>query len=417
MDKPREGYRQKKQLRNALLAILGVAVIAGLFMAARQLKPAAMSVDAAPLWMDTVKQGPMVRNVRGIGTLVPEQILMLPAATTGRVERIIHRPGDKVSSDTVILVLSNPELSQQMVDAEFAVKAAQARLESLRVQLQSEELKQKSEIARLDSEVVQAGLQADRDESLFREKLLSDLTRRLSRAKADELGKRLELEKERLVIQRDSTGAQMMGQKAEIEKVAAMLRLKQQQLAALNIRAGSAGVVQEVPVQEGQSVIAGALLARVAQPGSLKAVLKVPETQAKDVQPGQKADIDTRNGIIAARIARIDPAAKEGSVVVEARLEGPLPDGARPDLNVDGVIEIERLASVVYVGRPAVASPGQTTTLFRVSADGKEAARVKVMLGRSAVNTIEVRDGLRPGDKVILSDIPQAENVDRIRLQ
>jgi HlyD family secretion protein len=336
--------------------------------------------------------------------------------TDGRVQRIYIRPGTAVKPDTVILTLGNPELETQTLDAEYQVKAAEAKYIDLKVQLDSQTLTQQAEVARIESEYQQARLKADRDAELHRQNLLADISLRLSEATAEELWKRLQIEKERLKIKKDSNEAQLAVQRAEIDKLRALHRLKQSQVEALKVRAGTAGVLQELLVQEGQQLAAGTMLAKVVQPAKLKAELKIAETQAKDIVIGQPAYIDTRNGIIPGRVSRIDPAAKEGTVTVDVHLEGELPPGARPDLSVDGTIEIERLADVLYVGRPAFGQPNSTVSMFKISEDGKAASRVQVKLGRSSVNTIEVVEGLREGDQVILSDMSAWDAVDKIRL-
>jgi HlyD family secretion protein len=352
-----------------------------------------------------------------LGTLVPQEILWIPATNDGRIERILVHPGDVVRRDTVLLVLKNPELELAALDADYQVKSAGAQLTDLRVKLESQRLNQQADLAKIQSEFIQAKLRADRDEVLAKEGLLPDLNLRLSKTAAEELDKRCRLEQQRLAISTESVEAQQAVQRTQVDKVRALSDLKRSQVEALRVRAGAEGVLQQLPVEVGQLVAAGAILAKVAQPERLKAELKVPETQAKDVQLGQKAEIDTRNGFILGRVSRIDPAVKEGTVTVDVRLEGELPQGARPDLSVDGTIEIERLSDVVFVGRPAFGQPNSTVSMFKLDAEGKNAARVQVKLGRTSVNTIEVVEGLRPGDKVILSDMSAWDAHDRIQLR
>lgn len=416
MDIPRKDAARKRRIRRTAIATVLVAVIGGVSYGLSKLERAAPIVEKSTLWPDKVKRGPMLRQVRGLGTLVPEDFLWIPAVTDGRVQRIHIRPGTAVKPDTVILTLGNPELETQTLDAEYQVKAAEAKYIDLKVQLDSQTLTQQAEVARIESEYQQARLKADRDAELHRQNLLADISLRLSEATAEELWKRLQIEKERLKIKKDSNEAQLAVQKAEIDKLRALHRLKQSQVEALKVRAGTAGVLQELLVQEGQQLAAGTMLAKVVQPAKLKAELKIAETQAKDIVIGQTAYIDTRNGIIPGRVSRIDPAAKEGTVTVDVHLEGELPPGARPDLSVDGTIEIERLADVLYVGRPAFGQPNSTVSMFKISEDGRAASRVQVKLGRSSVNTIEVVEGLREGDQVILSDMSAWDAVDKIRL-
>ncbi len=382
-----------------------------------KLKPAAQSVERSTVWTDTVKQGPMLREVRGIGTLVPEEVLWIPAPAEGRVEKILARPGALVQRGTVLVVLRNPELEVAAVDAEYQVKAAEAQYADLKVRLQSEQLNQQAGVARVECEYHQAQLKAEADRELAKHGLLASVSLRLSINTVEELANRYKIEKQRLTIGAESVAAQLAVQKAQVEKLCALGQLKRQQVASLHVRAGDGGVLQQLTVEIGQNVAAGAVLAKVAQPERLKAELKIPETQAKDVLLGQKAAIDTRNGVIAGRVARIDPAVKEGTVTVDVTLEGALPQGARPDLSVDGTIELERLENVVHMARPAVGQPHSTILVFKLDPSGKNATRVAVKLGRGSVSTIEVEEGLRPGDQVILSDTTVWNTQEGIRLQ
>ncbi|GAB4372833.1 MAG: HlyD family efflux transporter periplasmic adaptor subunit [Bryobacter sp.] len=415
MDIQREGVGRRKFIRNAALIFFAIAAIAASTYGLSKLKPAAPSVEWATLWPDTVKRGSMVRQVRGLGTLVPEEILFVPATSEGRVDRRLMLPGTNVTANTIIVELSNPELMNAMSEAEWAVKAAEAELMDLRVRLERDKLQQKAETARVQSEQVQAQLTFERDEKLFKEGLTPDLTLRLSRAKADELGNRLGLERERLRIADDMIRAQIEAKRVGIEKLRAAYELKKRQVEDLRVRAGVDGVLQDLPVQVGQRVTLGTVLAKVSQPWRLKAEIKIPETQVNEIRIGMKADVDTRNGIVPGQVARIDPAAVNGTVTVDVRLLGGLPQGARPDLSVDGTIEIEKLDNVLYVGRPVIGQANATVGLFRLSADGKEAERVQVQLGRSSVNTIEILRGLQLGDQVILSDMSQWDSYNRIR--
>ena len=382
-----------------------------------RMKPAAPSVDGSTLWPDTVKRGSMLRQVRGLGTLVPEEILFIAAQTDGRVDRIAVRPGAEVRPETVLMQLSNPELELAANDAEWQVKAAEATLTDLRVKLESQRLEQQSVAARVQSDYVQAKLKADLEHKLGEQGLTSELNLKTTKAIADELANRSSIEKQKVEISGESIQAQLAAQRVQIEKLRAAWNLKKAQVSQLYVRAGAHGVLQQLPVEVGQRLTPGTVLAKIAQPSKLKAELKIPETQAKDILLGQTVDIDTRNGIIPGKVSRIDPAVVNGTVTVDVRLEGKLPDGARPDLSVDGSVEIERLSDVLYVGRPVLGQPNSSITLFRYDADGKEAVRVPVKLGRASVSTIEIVEGLKVGDKVILSDMSAMDGHNRIRLQ
>jgi HlyD family secretion protein len=416
MDIPRKGAARSRLIRRIIYGSIIAAAIPLITVGLSRLEPAAPTVERSTVWTDTVKRGPMTREVRGLGTLVPEEVLWIPAINDGRVERIVVLPGAEVKTGTILMVLSNPELDQAALDAEYQVKAAEAKYQDLKVQLESQYLTQQAEVARVQSEYHQAKLKADRDEVLAKEGLIPDLDLRISLATSEELANRHGIEQKRLAIQSDSVEAQMAVQRAEVDKSRALARLKRSQVESLRVRAGAVGVLQEVPVEVGQQVAAGTILAKVAQPERLKAELKIPETQAKDVQIGQKAAVDTRNGVIPARVSRIDPAVRDGTVTVDTKLEGELPQGARPDLSVDGTIELEHLEDIIFVGRPAFGQPNSTVSLFKVNPDGEGAIRVQVKLGRSSVNTIEIIEGLQPGDQVILSDMSAWDAHDRIRL-
>ena len=417
MDIQRKDAGRKRLIRRLIyVAVLIIAVVSISFGLAR-LKPAAPTVERATVWIDTVKRGPMVRQVRGLGTLVAEDILIIPAETDGRVEKRLMLPGVNVKADTPIMVLTNPDLEVAMNDYEWQVKQAQANLEDLRVRLLSQQIDQRSLVTKTDSEFNQAKLTLDRDRQLLKLNLKSDLEVRLSEAKYDELVSRLENEKQRLNILAESIKAQMDSQKVQVEKLQAQYELKKKQFSQLTVRAGTIGMLQQLSVEVGQRVTAGTALARVSQPWKLKAELKIPETQAKDIQFGQIAQIDARTGtLIPGVVMRIDPAAVNGTVTVDVKLQGDLPQGARPDLSVDGVIELERLADVVFVGRPVFGQPNSQITLFRLEEDGKGANRIPVKLGRTSVNTIEIKDGLKVGDQVILSDMSAWDAQNRIRL-
>jgi HlyD family secretion protein len=417
MDVPRspEILKQKKR-RRVIYGIAGAAAILLVTLGLARLKPAARSVERTSVWIDAVKRGPMLREVRGLGTLVPEEIRWIPAQTQGRVERLVTLPGSEVKPNTVVLELSNPEVELQALDAEAQLRAAQAAYVELKVRLNSQRLDQEAAAARVQAEFSQAKMQADTDAQLAQQGLIADLTRRLSQVSADELANRHRVEQERLSIAGESVTAQLAVQQARVEQARALARVRRDQVEALKVRAGLEGVLQQIPVEVGQQVAPGTNLARVAQPSKLKAVVRVPETQAKDVQIGQVAAVDTRNGIVAGKVARVDPAVQNGTVTVDVALTGELPKGARPDLTVDATIELERLADVVFVGRPAQGQPESQVSLFRLEQDGVHASRIKVTLGRASVSTVEVREGLQPGDQVILSDTSAWDANDRIRL-
>ncbi len=391
-------------------------VIPVVTLAISRLKPAAPSVERATVWTDTVKRGEMLRQVRGLGTLVPEDIRWIPAATQARVDRIVVRPGAVVQPSTIILELSNPESERDILDAEWQLKAGEAELANVRVKLESDFLTQRSAMAAIDADYRQAKLQAEVDQKLTSEGLTSELNYERSKVKAEVLSTRLEIEHKRLDIASDAVKAQLAVQQAKVEQLRALYHLRRSQHDSLHVRAGIAGVLQQVPVDVGQQVAPGTNLARVADPKRLKATIKIPEVQAKDVQIGQVAEIDTRNGVVPGRVSRIDPAVQNGTVTVDVSLDGALPQGARPDLSVDGTIEIERLADVLYVGRPVHGQPSSTVGIFKLVEGGKEAVRVQVKLGRSSVSTIEIVDGLKVGDQVILSDMSNWDSFDRIRL-
>jgi HlyD family secretion protein len=418
LDVKREGVTRKKRIRAAIIAGAALAGIAAISFGLSRLEPAAPSVNRATVWMDAVKRGEMIRQVRGPGTLtvVPEAIRWVAARTRGRVETRVILPGTYVKPETIILVLSNPELEQELRDAAFQLRAQEAQLADLSVRLDSQLLNQRASAATVASEYRQAKLQAEADEKLHAEHLIGELIYKRSRVRADELATRNELEQQRLEIAAESVEAQLQAKRATVEQFRALHQLRMSQKEALTVRAGIDGVLQELAVEVGQEVTPGGNLARVAQPDKLKAQLRIAETQAKDIEVGQKAVIDTRNGLIDGKVMRIDPAVREGTVTVDVELVGALPKGARPDLSVDGTIELERLNDVLYVGRPAYGQAESTIGLFKLLDDGETAVRAQVRLGRSSVNTIEVIEGLVEGDQVILSDTSAWDAYDRIRL-
>ena len=419
VDIVREDLAEKRRRKRIFLVAAAAALVLLITLGLSRLKPAAPTVDKSTLYPDTVKRGPMLRQVRGPGSLVvvSEGTRQISAGTDGRVESIVRQPGAHVESGTVLLEMSNPELQRDTLDAEQQLKAGQAELVNTRIHVQRETLDQQAAAATVQADFTQAQLQAETNEGLFKEGLVAELTVKLSRVHVEELATRNEIEKKRLAIVADSAGAQIDAQLARVEQLRALAQLKRSQLDALHVRAGIPGVLQEVAVQVGQRVAPGTMLAKVVQPNKLKAQLKIAETQAKDIEIGQPASIDTRNGLVAGKVSRVDPSSQNGTVTVDVALEGELPKGARPDLSVDGTIELDRLLDVIYVGRPAFGQEKSQITLFRLTPSGDEAERVKVRLGKSSVNTVEILEGLKPGDKVILSDMSAWDAFDRVRLK
>src|SRR5512140_205308 len=405
VDIARPSQAKKKRIRRILYGAAGLAAIVLISVGVSRLKPAAPSVDRAVVWVDTVKRGAMVRQVRGLGTLVPEDIRWIPAQTQGRVERIILRPGVTVTPDTVILELSNDQLQQELQDAELKLKASEASLTNLRVQAQNDYLQQKATAASIEADYNKAKMQAEMNAALAKDQLVSELVLKQSQVDADQLAVRSDIARQQLASYEESIKARLAVQQPDVDQQRALVQLKRSQVAALKVRAGFAGVLQLVPVDVGQQVAPGTNLARVADPSRLKAELKIAETQAKDVLIGQSASIDTRNGIADGKVVRIDPSVQNGTVTVDVTMTGTLPKGARPDLSVDGTIELERLDDVLYVGRPAFGQEQSTVGLFKVDPSGGAAARVQVRLGRSSVNFVEVMSGLALGDTVVLSDM------------
>jgi HlyD family secretion protein len=404
-------------MRQAAYVLAALILIPLVTYALHTLKPAAPTVDKGVVWTDTVKRGSMLREVRGLGTLVPETIRLIPAATDGQVEERYLLPGVPVKANTAILLLQNPELQQAALDAEYQQKGAEAELNNLKAQLQNLLMDQTAKAAGVRSEYHQAQIQSDTNEELFKLGLISDVVMKTSKVKAEELAKQNDIAEKQVTTFASSMEPQLAVQQSKVDELRALSNLKRSQVAELRVTPGIDGVLQELDVEVGQKVTMGTVLARVAQPTHLKAQLKIAETQAKDVQIGQKASIDTHNGIISGHVTRIDPAVVNGTVTVDCSLEGTLPEGARPDLSVEGTIEIERLTNVIYVGRPVHGEADSTVGLFKVSADGSEATRVQVALGKTSVNTVEIKKGLQVGDTVILSDMSQWDNYDRIQLK
>jgi HlyD family secretion protein len=406
---------KKKKIRRALYGTGFLVVIILITVGVSRLKPAAPSVDRATVWIDTVKRGPMLRQVRGSGTLVPEEIRWIPATTQGRVERIVLRPGASVTPTTVILELSNPELEQSVRDARLAYQSAQAAYQNRKAELESNLLAQQSTVAGIEANYKNAALDLEANEQLLKDLLVAELTVKVKRSQVEELKNRLAIEQERLKMTRDGIASQLGPQAADVDQRRAAVDLRERQLDDLKVKAGMSGVLQEVPVERGAQIGPGANLARVADPTNLKAELRIAETQTKDIRIGQYAEVDTRNGVVKGKVARIDPKSTGGTVGVDIILEGALPSGARPDLSVDGTIQLERLDNVIYVGRPAFGQENSTVGLFKLTPDG-EAHRTNVKLGRSSVTQIEIIEGLQPGDQVILSDMSAQDSFDRIRI-
>jgi len=417
MDIQRPSNARAKKIRRIVYGTVGIILIAGVSIGLSRLRPAAPSVDKATVWTDEVKRGPMLREVHGLGTLVPEDIRWIAAQTDSRVDRWVLRPGAIVKPDSIIMELSDPILSQTALDAELQLRGAEADYANLRVQVNSELMNQKSVEASVRSDYEQAKLQHEVDFKLHEEGIGAEVTEKLSKVRGEQLAIRLQLESEKTRISSDSGSARLAAQQAKVDQMKALYHLKKSQLDALHVRAGIDGVLQVVPVEVGQHITPGTNLARVADPKKLKAEIKIAETQAKDVVIGLKATVDTRNGVVSGHVSRIDPSVQNGTVTVDVMIDDPLPTGARPDLSVDGTIEIENLKNVLYVGRPVHGQSESTIGIFKLVDDGAEAERVNVKLGRSSVNTIEIVQGLSVGDKVILSDMSAWDNFDRVRLK
>ncbi len=417
MDIQRPSNARAKKIRRITYATVTLLFVGGVTYGLSKLRPAAPSVDRATIWPDEVKRGPMLREVRGLGTLIPEDIRWIPAQTDSRVDRIVLRPGAVVNPDSIILELSDPQLQRDALDAEYQLRAAEADYANLRVQVNSELMNQKAAAAGVRSEYEQSKIQHEVDEKLHAEGIGADVTRKLSKVKEEQLTIRVQLEDERTQIAAESSKARLAAQQARVDQQKVLYQLRRSQVDALHVRAGISGVLQLVPVEVGQRVTPGLNIARVADPKKLKAEIKIAETQAKDVTIGQKATIDTRNGVVTGHVSRIDPSVLNGTVTVDVAITDPLPNGARPDLSVDGTVELENLKDVLYVGRPVHGQADSTIGIFKIIDDGSEAVRVNVKLGRSSVNTIEIVQGLKVGDKVILSDMSAWDNFDRVRLK
>ena len=421
MDVPRPFAAKSRRRRQIIYAAVGVALFASVTMGVSKLKPAAPAVDRSGLWIDTVRRGPMVRQVHGIGTLTPEEIRWIPTITDGRVEKILVRPGTPVKADTVVVILTNPTVEQQAFDAEWKLRAEEAQYHNLEVTLQSQVLDQKANAVKAEQDAADARMKAETDDALEKAGVVSDQARKLSAGSWRQLSIRAEIEQQRFANAQLEREAQLAAEKAKVEQARAMFNLERKQENMLQVRAGMNGILQELTLngstlQEGQQVPAGATIAKVANPNRLKAELKIPETQAKDVQLGQSAEVDTHNGVIEGKVSRIDPSVQSGTRTVDVALIGDPPPGAVPDLSVDGTIDLERIADALLVGRPTYGQEKSTVGLFKLEGDGAAAVRVRVTLGRNSVNTVEILGGLKAGDQVILSDVSRWDQYDRIRL-
>jgi len=409
--------KPKSRRKPWLLASLGVIALLAITVGLSRLRAAAPTVERNGVWLDTVKRGPMIRQVKGSGTLVPERIRWLTADTAGRVERIHVRPGTPVEPGTLLLELSNPDVQLQALEAERQLASAEAELISLRTNLETQRISQEATLATLQTETANAESQAEATGALMERSFVPKLEVQQVKGKAGELTTRLGLERQRLQVLQSSTREQLAAQAGQIERLKAVARFRRAQVDSMQVKAGEPGVLSELPLELGQWVTPGTVLARVVQPEKLKAELRIAETQARDIQLGQRAEVDTRNGIVEGVVARIAPSASQGTVRVEVTLTGELPKGARPDLTVEGTVELERLTNVLSVGRPAGAQSNATVSLFKILAGGDEAVRVPVQLGRGSVNSIEVVQGLAEGEQVILSDMTAWDAVERVQLK
>ncbi len=416
MDIPRPNAAKDKRRKRLIYGVVIAVALVGITVLLARLKPAAPTVERNLVWIDTVKRGPMVRQVRGLGTLVPEEIRWIAARTQGRVDKIVLRPGAVVEPGSLILVLANPDVESAAANADSQLRAAEAQLANLKTQLESTLLAAEATASRAKSTFETSKLQAQVREELFRDGLVSRLELTLAQATAEEARVSNEIEQKRFAFAKASIAPQLAVQQAEVDRLRSLAKLRAEELDALKVRSSMSGVLSALPVEVGAQVQPGSNLARVADPTKLKAEVRIAETQAKDIAIGQVASIDTRNGVVEGRVSRIDPAVQNGTVLVDVSLAGDLPKGARPDLSVDGTIELERLNDVIFVGRPAFGQERSTVGIFKLDPASNDAVRTQVQLGRSSVNTIEIVNGLQPGDRVILSDMSQWDANDRIRL-
>ena len=419
MDIARPDLKRQKRRRQIILLAVVIVLVVATTAAVLRLKPAAPSVERGTVWTDTVKRGSMLRQVRGLGTLTPTQeaIRQIPAETEATVVRIRMLPGSVVKADSILVEMSDPQVEQAALDAELQMKAAEAAFQSLRVTLDSALMDLKASAATVTADYEQAKLQGETDKALFDMGVISGLAYKSSKGKADELTIRNDLEMQRIAVNQKAIESQLAEQQAKIDQMRALFELKQKQLDALKVRAGIDGVLVDLPLQVGQRVSPGTMLAKVVAPNHLMAVLRIAETQARDVQIGEPASVDTHNGVIPGTVMRVDPAVENGTVTVDIKLTGDLPNGARTDLSVDGTVDLERLDNILYVGRPAFGQESSTISLFKLDPDGSGAVRVPVKVGRASVNSIQVIDGLREGDAVILSDMSRWDSTDRVKLE
>ncbi len=416
MDIKREGVAKKKMIKRIIYLTITAVAVTVISLQLSKLKPAAPTVERATVWIDQVKRGPMLRQVRGLGTLVPEEILWIPTAFDGSVKKVLVHSGEDVKPDTVLCMISNPDMEVAANDLDWQVRQAEANFKDLAVRLESQRLAQQSIVQSSKSDLEQAKLNKEKEEQLFKLNLEPEINMKIAVSKYEQLTAKNQIDMKSLEIMSESIAAQLDSQKVQIDKLRAQAKLKRDQVADLTVKAGLQGRLQEMTLQVGQRVKPGDVLAKVAQPWKLKAELKIAETQAKDILLGQYAEIDTRNGTIAGHVSRIDPNVINGTRTVDCRLDGALPPGAVPDLSVDGTVEIEKLADVIYVGRPVFGQPNSSVGLFKLEEDGKGASRVTVKLGRSSVSTIEILEGLKVGEQVILSDMSAQDQHPRIRL-
>jgi RND family efflux transporter MFP subunit len=419
MDIARPEMKKQKRRRQILWSVAALIVLVGVTVGISRLKPAAPTVDRSTIWTDTVKRGSMLRQVRGLGSLTPshEDVRQIPAETEATVIRIDKLPGSQVTADTILVEMSNPQLEQEALDAQLQVKAAEAELASLKVKLDSDLMTQKAGAATVNADYSEAQRQAQTDKALYDLGVISGLAAKASEGKAKEMDTRDKIEDQRLKINEEAIKSQLAVQQAKVDEMRALADLKQQQLQRLKVKAGVDGVLVDLPLQVGQHVLPGVELAKIVQPNHLMAELKIPETQARDVQIGEPASIDTHNGVIAGEVSRVDPAVQNGTVTVDVKLTGELPKGARPDLSVDGTIDLEKLENVLYVGRPAFGQENSTISMFKLDPAGNAASRIQVKTGRASVNLIQIDSGLKEGDTVILSDMSRWDNTDRVRLE
>jgi HlyD family secretion protein len=416
MDIARPDQSKARRKKRILLGGVAVLVLAGITIGLSRLKPAAPTVERNLVWIDTVKRGQMLRQERGLGTLVPEEIRWIAARTQGRVDKIILRPGARVTTDSVILMLANPDVEQAAANADSQLKAAEAELVNLEVTLESGVLQAESVAAGAKAAFDRSRLQAEVNEQLAKDGLISQLDLRLSKVVAEQAATSHGIEQKRYQFAKDTIKPQLAVKQAEVDRLRAIAKLRRDELDALAVRSSMDGVLQLLPVEVGAQVQPGSNLARVADPTKLKAEIRIAETRARDIQIGQLATIDTRNGVVEGKVSRIDPSVQNGTVMVDVLIAGELPRGSRPDLSVDGTVELERLDDVIFVGRPAFGQESSSVGIFKLDPDGIYATRTQVKLGRNSVNTIEIKEGLKPGDRVILSDMSQWDSNDRIKL-